>query len=103
MTTAFLSSPFLLQGTPLRGQDILGLTALLLYAVCYFALFRARLVPTPSALHVRNLREVVIPLEQIDRVTWLHWGLAVHTKDGRRHRSLRVDRIDFPRLWRSRS
>lgn len=69
MTTAFLSSPFLLQGTPLRGQDILGPPALLLYAVCYFALFRARLVLTPEVLRVRNLREVVIPLEEIDRVS----------------------------------
>ncbi|MGA4857497.1 hypothetical protein ACPCAB_12660 [Streptomyces koyangensis] len=103
MMTAFLASPFFLQGAPLRWQDLLGPPALLLYAVCYFAPFRARLVLTPSALHVRNLREVVIPLEQIDRVTWLHWGLAIHTKDGRRHRSLAVDRIDFPRFWRSRS
>ncbi|MGX1627755.1 hypothetical protein ACWIGL_07315 [Streptomyces albidoflavus] len=102
MTTAFLASPFLLQGMPLRGQ-VLGPPALLLYAVGYFALFRARLVLTPEVLRVRNLREVVIPLEEIDRVSWLHWGLAVHTKDGRRHRSLAVDRIDFPRFWRSRS
>ncbi|WP_239106088.1 hypothetical protein [Streptomyces sp. SID8014] len=33
----------------------------------------------------------------------LHWGLAVHARDGRCHRSLAVGRIDSPRFWRGRS
>ncbi len=67
MMTAFLASPFFLQGAPLRWQDLLGPPALLLYAVCYFAFFRARLVLTPEVLRVAPPVAARVPLEEIDR------------------------------------
>ncbi|MFB6590043.1 hypothetical protein ACWGSE_04790 [Streptomyces diastaticus] len=107
MSAGFTSSTFLLvedaQSDSIGLREVVGVFALLAFALACLACVRTRLALGPKFLKVRNIREVAIPLEDIVRIEFLHWGMAVHVKNGKHYRSLAVDRIDFPCVWRGQS
>jgi hypothetical protein len=107
MLAGFTFSIFLLiedmQSESIDLRRIVGVCSLLVFALACLACVRTRLVLGPKLLKVRNIREAVIPLEDITRIEFLHWGMAIHLKNGNRYRSLAVDRVDVPCVWRGQS
>lgn len=79
-------------------QEIAGTLLLAAYATLCTATSRARLTLDSHTLTVRNLREVAIPLEEIEHVEFRHGVMAIHTTTGELHRSLALDGGGFPRL-----
>ncbi|KLI96121.1 hypothetical protein [Streptomyces sp. KE1] len=84
-------------------QEITGTLLLAAYVTLCTATSRARLTLDSHTLTVRNLREVAIPLEEIEHVELRHGFMAIHTTTGDLHRSLALDGVDFPRFWRTPS
>ncbi|MFB8415796.1 hypothetical protein ACFC63_09835 [Streptomyces albidoflavus] len=109
LTAASLTLAVLLAGGEDLGpsfapwQEITGTLLLAAYATLCTATSRARLTLDSRTLTVRNLREVAIPLEEIEHVEFRHGFMAIHTTTGDLHRSLALDGVDFPRFWRTPS